>query len=198
MREAAGGADPRRMVRRGARDGFPLSEKVYTWWSYRAADWTVGDRGRRLDHIWVSRALEATASADFRITARRPKLGAPVRPRAGDGNVRHRNRNRICAAEVRSLCEASGYAGETGSGCRRCPAMPDRREAARGVRGSTFEHALKQAARYTHHGGTSPAPIAVDGRRMATIRAKLADQRAGPATDLRRRHRRSERRRAGR
>jgi len=32
-----------------------LSEKVYTWWSYRAADWTAADRGRRLDHIWVSR-----------------------------------------------------------------------------------------------------------------------------------------------
>ncbi len=40
-----------------ARARIPLSEKVYTWWSYRAADWTVADRGRRLDHIWVSRAL---------------------------------------------------------------------------------------------------------------------------------------------
>ena len=46
---------------------IPLSEKVYTWWSYRAADWTVGDRGRRLDHIWVSRALKDGVS-DFRIT----------------------------------------------------------------------------------------------------------------------------------
>jgi exodeoxyribonuclease-3 len=50
-----------------ARDRIPLSEKVYTWWSYRAADWTVGDRGRRLDHIWVSRALKDGVS-DFRIT----------------------------------------------------------------------------------------------------------------------------------
>jgi exodeoxyribonuclease-3 len=49
-----------------ARERIPLSEKVYTWWSYRAADWTVGDRGRRLDHIWVSRALKDTVS-DFRI-----------------------------------------------------------------------------------------------------------------------------------
>ena len=40
-----------------ARERFPMSEKVYTWWSYRAADWTVGDRGRRLDHIWVSPSL---------------------------------------------------------------------------------------------------------------------------------------------
>jgi exodeoxyribonuclease-3 len=50
-----------------ARERFPLSEKVYTWWSYRAADWTAADRGRRLDHIWVSPALKQTVR-DFRIT----------------------------------------------------------------------------------------------------------------------------------
>ena len=35
----------------------PASEKLYTWWSYRAQDWVTADRGRRLDHIWVSQAL---------------------------------------------------------------------------------------------------------------------------------------------
>lgn len=35
----------------------PAEEKLYTWWSYRAADWAASDRGRRLDHILVSRAL---------------------------------------------------------------------------------------------------------------------------------------------
>jgi exodeoxyribonuclease-3 len=35
----------------------PESEKIYSWWSYRALDWAASDRGRRLDHIWVSRAL---------------------------------------------------------------------------------------------------------------------------------------------
>jgi exodeoxyribonuclease III len=35
----------------------PPSEKLYTWWSYRAPDWFTADRGRRLDHIWVSQAL---------------------------------------------------------------------------------------------------------------------------------------------
>lgn len=40
-----------------ARQRIPLSEKIYTWWSYRAADWTIANRGRRLDHIWVSPAL---------------------------------------------------------------------------------------------------------------------------------------------
>ncbi|MBX9711907.1 MAG: exodeoxyribonuclease III [Xanthobacteraceae bacterium] len=50
-----------------ARQRIPQTEKVYTWWSYRAADWTVGNRGRRLDHIWTSRALEGAVS-DFKIT----------------------------------------------------------------------------------------------------------------------------------
>ncbi|MCX7899758.1 MAG: exodeoxyribonuclease III [Methylocystis sp.] len=35
----------------------PADEKLYTWWSYRAADWAASDRGRRLDHVLVSEAL---------------------------------------------------------------------------------------------------------------------------------------------
>ena len=27
---------------------------LYSWWSYRAADWDAADKGRRLDHIWAS------------------------------------------------------------------------------------------------------------------------------------------------
>jgi exodeoxyribonuclease-3 len=50
-----------------ARARIPMSEKVYTWWSYRAADWTAANRGRRLDHIWVSEALR-DGIQDFRIT----------------------------------------------------------------------------------------------------------------------------------
>ncbi len=49
-----------------ARQRIPESEKVYTWWSYRAADWTVGNRGRRLDHIWASQALGGKIT-DFKI-----------------------------------------------------------------------------------------------------------------------------------
>jgi exodeoxyribonuclease-3 len=49
-----------------ARQRIPMDEKVYTWWSYRAADWTVGNRGRRLDHIWVSPALGDKVS-DYKI-----------------------------------------------------------------------------------------------------------------------------------
>jgi exodeoxyribonuclease-3 len=40
-----------------ARTLIPEPTKVYTWWSYRAPDWAAADKGRRLDHIWVSQAL---------------------------------------------------------------------------------------------------------------------------------------------
>jgi exodeoxyribonuclease III len=43
-----------------ARERIPLSEKIFTWWSYRSPDWTANDRGRRLDHVWVSAALKDT------------------------------------------------------------------------------------------------------------------------------------------
>lgn len=33
------------------------SEKIFSWWSYRAKDWKKSDRGRRLDHIWVTDPL---------------------------------------------------------------------------------------------------------------------------------------------
>ena len=36
---------------------IPLEERVYSWWSYRARDWDISDRGRRLDHIWSSPSL---------------------------------------------------------------------------------------------------------------------------------------------
>ena len=36
----------------------PASEKLYTWWSYRNIDWAASDRGRRLDHIWVTPPLK--------------------------------------------------------------------------------------------------------------------------------------------
>lgn len=34
------------------------SEKLYSWWSYRAKDPLGANRGRRLDHIWVSPSLK--------------------------------------------------------------------------------------------------------------------------------------------
>ncbi len=35
----------------------PETKKLFTWWSYRARDWSSSDRGRRLDHIWVMPSL---------------------------------------------------------------------------------------------------------------------------------------------
>jgi exodeoxyribonuclease III len=35
----------------------PPDQRLYTWWSYRARDWAASDRGRRLDHIWVTPSL---------------------------------------------------------------------------------------------------------------------------------------------
>jgi exodeoxyribonuclease-3 len=40
-----------------ARSFVPEPSKLYSWWSYRSPDWKVADKGRRLDHIWVSPAL---------------------------------------------------------------------------------------------------------------------------------------------
>jgi exodeoxyribonuclease-3 len=39
---------------------IPAHEKLYSWWSYRARDWAASDRGRRLDHVWVTPPLAAT------------------------------------------------------------------------------------------------------------------------------------------
>ncbi|MFZ5836555.1 MAG: exodeoxyribonuclease III [Pseudomonadota bacterium] len=46
-----------------ARQFIPPEQKHYTWWSYRAADWLASNRGRRLDHIWVSPGLEKATRA---------------------------------------------------------------------------------------------------------------------------------------
>jgi exodeoxyribonuclease-3 len=43
----------------------PADEKIYSWWSYRAQDWAASDRGRRLDHIWVSPALKGALKSQL-------------------------------------------------------------------------------------------------------------------------------------
>ena len=40
---------PRRFV--------PQEKKLYSWWSYRSSEWETADKGRRLDHVWISEAL---------------------------------------------------------------------------------------------------------------------------------------------
>ena len=41
----------------------PAEEKLFTWWSYRNRDWRASNRGRRLDHVWMTPALEGAARA---------------------------------------------------------------------------------------------------------------------------------------
>lgn len=47
------------------RSFVPDTEKLYSWWSYRNFDWRKSDKGRRLDHIWVTRELEKYVKAGY-------------------------------------------------------------------------------------------------------------------------------------
>ena len=46
-----------------AREFVDPSQKLYTWWSYRAQDWEATDKGRRLDHMWVTPDLKDKAKS---------------------------------------------------------------------------------------------------------------------------------------
>jgi exodeoxyribonuclease-3 len=60
-RKLAGFADIGRL-------SVPDEQKLYTWWSYRAADWAAANKGRRLDHIWASKDAAANTKVDsFRV-----------------------------------------------------------------------------------------------------------------------------------
>ena len=37
-------------------------EKLFSWWSYRSPNWQNNDRGRRLDHVWVTPDLTPALS----------------------------------------------------------------------------------------------------------------------------------------
>ena len=45
------------------REFVPSTEKIYSWWSYRASDWEASDRGRRLDHVWASPGLKGAVAS---------------------------------------------------------------------------------------------------------------------------------------
>lgn len=45
------------------REFHPPEQKLFTWWSYRAQDWRASDRGRRLDHVWVTPSLRGQLRA---------------------------------------------------------------------------------------------------------------------------------------
>jgi exodeoxyribonuclease-3 len=72
-----------------ARHFVPLGEKLYTWWSYRAPDWEAANKGRRLDHIWVTRKLAHRLETFEVVRAARgwtrPSDHVPVIARIGPG-----------------------------------------------------------------------------------------------------------------
>ncbi len=44
------------------RETTPEPAKLFSWWSYRAADFRASNRGLRLDHIWITPGLRAAAA----------------------------------------------------------------------------------------------------------------------------------------
>lgn len=69
------------------REAVPEPEKLFSWWSYRAADFRKSNRGLRLDYLWVSPGLAGAARIDGKVEARvhddvraweRPSDHAPV------------------------------------------------------------------------------------------------------------------------
>ena len=69
------------------REAVPETEKLFSWWSYRAADFRASNRGLRLDHLWVTPGLRDAAFRQGAVAARvhddvreweRPSDHAPV------------------------------------------------------------------------------------------------------------------------
>ncbi len=57
-------------------------EKIFSWWSYRNPNWQKNNKGRRLDHVWVSpniedRLVSAKILQEFR-SKERPSDHVPV------------------------------------------------------------------------------------------------------------------------
>ena len=48
----------------------PEPEKLFSWWSYRAADFRASNRGLRLDHIWISPGMKDAALSTGKAVSR--------------------------------------------------------------------------------------------------------------------------------
>ena len=48
-----------------------FSDKLYSWWSYRNRDWKKSNRGRRLDHIWVTTPIKSQLQNNHSMTEAR-------------------------------------------------------------------------------------------------------------------------------
>src|SRR5690606_17043174 len=65
------------------RKHLPYGTKLYSWWSYRAHDWELSNRGRRLDHIWgtadvAARTTGAQIVREARGWSQKPSDHVPV------------------------------------------------------------------------------------------------------------------------
>ena len=69
------------------REATPEPAKLFSWWSYRAADFRKSNRGLRLDHIWITPGLREAAYRLGAVAARvhddvrgweRPSDHAPI------------------------------------------------------------------------------------------------------------------------
>ena len=69
------------------REAVPEPQKLFSWWSYRALDFRMSNRGLRLDHLWASPGLAPAARRLGAVAARvhddvrewaRPSDHAPV------------------------------------------------------------------------------------------------------------------------
>ncbi|MDB5440586.1 MAG: exodeoxyribonuclease Xth [Caulobacteraceae bacterium] len=52
------------------REAIPEPEKLFSWWSYRTADFRKSNRGLRLDHIWISPGLEGVARQPGKVSSK--------------------------------------------------------------------------------------------------------------------------------
>lgn len=60
----------------------PEPQKLFSWWSYRNPNWQTNDKGRRLDHVWISpnlrdRIVSVNILKEFR-AFERPSDHVPV------------------------------------------------------------------------------------------------------------------------
>ncbi len=92
----------------------PPEQRLYTWWSYRNRDWAASDRGRRLDHIWVTPRSGRRARRGAG-PPRQPRLGQGLRPCPGD------DRPGLIGAEPAASCRWN--AGDAGWSSALIPAI---------------------------------------------------------------------------
>lgn len=65
------------------RKHVPHDQKLYSWWSYRSADWENANKGRRLDHIWstadvAEHCIGTEIAKSFRGYVKQPSDHVPV------------------------------------------------------------------------------------------------------------------------